>query len=143
MSIAIAARVRLGAALLYRGSFLAARDTLSEALTLCAQGTHVLLDVAVSSTPDLSSLGYLAPTLAYLGYADQAAAHAEQAVARARQLGPISLVFALQHSIRTSLALRQDTWCREAAEMQMAIAEEQGLPTLLGERPLCAWLGHG
>jgi class 3 adenylate cyclase/predicted ATPase len=140
-SIAIASRVRLGAALLYQGHFAIARDNLSDALVLCAQGTHVLLDVAVSFTPEVSSLTYLAPTLAYLGYADQAATRAEQAVLRAQQLGPIPLAFAMHHSIRASLALRDDAWCRNAGEMQMAIAEEQGLPPFLANaRCALGWL---
>jgi tetratricopeptide (TPR) repeat protein len=128
ISIAIAARVRLGAALFYQARFTAARVTLLEAQALCAQGAHVLLDVAVASTPDVSSLTYLAPTLAYLGYPDQAVMHAKQAVEKARQLGPISLVFALQAPIRTSMVLREEAQCREIAEMQMDIAKEQGLP---------------
>ena len=131
VSIAIAARVRLGAALLYQGRFAIARNSLSEALTLCTQGSHVLLDVAVSSTSDVSSLAYLASTFAYLGYADQAASYTERAIERARQLGPTSLVFALQNSIRASLALRDDALCHETAELQMAIAAEQGLPYFL------------
>ena len=141
IGIAIAGRVRLGAAMFYQGRFAAARDTLSEALDLCTSGAHVLLDVAVASTPDVSSLSYLTPTLAYLGYADQAATRAEQAVLRAQQLGPIPLVLALHHSVRTSLALRDDAWCREAAEMQMAIAEQQGLlPFLANARCALGWL---
>ena len=71
-SIAIVARVRLGAAFHYQSRFAAARDNLAEALALCAEGTSVLLDVAVASTPDISLLAYLGHTLAYLGYADQA-----------------------------------------------------------------------
>ena len=130
-SIAIAARVRLGAVFYYQGRFPAARDNLTEALALCAEGTGALLDVAVASTPDVSLLAYLGHTLAYLGYADQAAAHVKQAVVRARQLGPIPLAFALHFAIRTALALRDYTWCREAVEMQIAITEEQGLPSFL------------
>ncbi len=102
---------------------------------------HVLLDVAVASTPDVSALSSLTPTLAYLGYTDQAATHAEQAVLKAKQLGPIPLVLTLHHSVRTALARRDDAWCHEAAEMQMAIAEEQGLlPFLANARCYLGWL---
>ena len=143
ISIAIAARVRLGAVFHYQGRFATARDNLTEALALCAEGTRVLLDVAVASTPDVSLLAYLGHTLAYLGYADQAAAHVKQAIVRARQLGPIPLAFALHFAIRTSLALRDYAWCREAVEMQVTSPKSRGshpswrLPAvrLVGLRP--------
>jgi hypothetical protein len=115
--------VRLSAALLYRGRFSTARDNLSEALALCAQGTHVLLDVAVAFTPEVSTLSYLAPNLAHLGYAEQAAARAEQAIQRARELGPIPLAFALQNSIRTSLARRDDVRCHEVYKSALDLSD--------------------
>jgi tetratricopeptide (TPR) repeat protein len=131
IGIAIAAHARLGPALFYQGRFVAARDTLSEGLALCVPGAYVALDVAVSSAPDLPLRAFLAPTSAYLGFADHAVACAEQAIERARQLGPTALAFALQHAIRTSVFLRDEAWCRVVAEMQMAIAEEQRLPYFL------------
>jgi hypothetical protein len=94
LRIAIAGRLRLGAAVAYQGHFIAAHDNLWEALSECTQGAQAPLEIPVSTTPEVACLTFLAWTFAYLGYPDQATAHAEQAVIRARQLGPMPLVFA-------------------------------------------------
>ena len=131
VGISIAGGVRLGGAMFYQGRFPEARAALSKALSLCDQTEQVLLDVAVASTPNVSSLTFMAWTLAYLGDAERAAAHADQAVQKAQQLGPMPLAFALHGATRTFLALRMERRCQDNAEMQAALAEEQGLPSFL------------
>jgi class 3 adenylate cyclase/tetratricopeptide (TPR) repeat protein len=136
-SIALAARARLGSALFYQGRFMAAQDVLSQAVDLLAQGTPMSFDVAVSSTPALPVLSFMANTFACLGNTDEAVTYSQQAVRQARQLAPTSLAFALHGQLRTAIIMDDVPWCRETAEQQVALCEEYSLPPFLSNA-LCA-----
>jgi class 3 adenylate cyclase/tetratricopeptide (TPR) repeat protein len=126
-----AARARLGALAYFQGRFEAARDHLSEALALCAQGEPAPLGVAISSAPNVTAAAYLASALACLGYPESATDQARLAVESARQLGSSSLSFALAVTARALLTIRDDALCRKNTEEQVAISEKQGFQFFL------------
>jgi class 3 adenylate cyclase/predicted ATPase len=124
----IAARVRLGALAYFRGQFVLARDYLSEALAQTEDGERVLLDVVVSSAPNVTAGAHLAGTLACLGYPHTAKAQAERTIEAARRRNSASTMFALSVLIRTFLAIGDDAHCRRIAEELVATAEDLGFP---------------
>jgi class 3 adenylate cyclase/tetratricopeptide (TPR) repeat protein len=130
--IAIAARVRLGILAYYRGDFVAARDHLAEALTLCATGRHELRDTAIASDPHVAE-AYLSVALAHLGYTEQAVAHGRSAVEGARMSGSSSPAYALVLSLwpRTLEVLRDEVECGASAARLVTLCEEQGYSFLL------------
>ena len=109
----VAARARLGALSYFRGQFAIARDYLSEALELCENGERALLDVAISSAPNVTAGAHLAATFACLGYPSRAIAQAKQTIDAARQLVSSSLLFALAVVARALLTIGDDARCRE------------------------------
>ena len=141
--IAIAGHVRLGILTFYQGRLDVARDNLSRALDLCNDDRWHLPDLAITSTPDVAAAAYLAHTLAHLGYAETAIAHAEQAVERGRRLGAASLAYsmALSTSARACQTLGDEARCRHYAEILVAAAGEQAFPQYLAlGRCMLGWL---
>jgi hypothetical protein len=82
--------------------------------------------------------GYLALSLAALGFVDQARAQAEGAVL----LQPrSSLAFMLNVSMRALFILRDYGQLRDDAELQQSLSEELGLPSVLAlSRCVLGWL---
>jgi class 3 adenylate cyclase/tetratricopeptide (TPR) repeat protein len=141
--IAVAGHVRLGILSFYQGRLEAARDSLSRVLDLCGEGNRSLPDLAITSAPDVAAGAYLSNTLAQLGFARRAVAHAERAVGRARTLGEASLAFsmALSTSARAFQTLGDEARCRGYAEALVAIAMEHGFPQYLAlGRCMLGWL---
>ena len=141
--IAIAGNLRLGILTFHQGRLDAARDSLSQALNLCAAGDKNLPDFAITSSPDVAAAAYLANTLAHLGYPESAIAHAELAVERARPLGVASLAYsmALSTSARACQTIGDEVKCRGYVEPLLAAADEQGFPQYLAlGRCLQGWL---
>ena len=141
--IAIAGNLRLGILTFHQGRLDAARDSLSQALNLCAAGDKNLPDFAITSSPDVAAAAYLANTLAHLGYPESAIAHAELAVERARPLGVASLAYsmALSTSARACQTIGDEVKCRGYVEPLLAAADERGFPQYLAlGRCLQGWL---
>jgi tetratricopeptide (TPR) repeat protein len=124
----IAARARLGALAYFRGQFELAHDYLSKALTQYEDGERILLEVVVSSAPNVTAGAHLAGTLACLGYPNRAKAQAERTIETARRLNSASTMFALSVVIRAFLAIGDDVHCRRIAEELVATAERLGFP---------------
>ena len=141
-AIAIAGHVRLGIAEFYQGRFAPARSSLAKALELHGPTQTALLEVAVGSAPDTTTQ-YLAGTLAYLGYAEQAIALAEPAIERARALGGASFAVATVLTIwsRTLMLVGDYDRCAECTQALVTISDEQGFP-LYSARARCVlgWL---
>ena len=138
---AVAARARLGALAYFQGHFALARDYQSEALALCEQGERVLLDVAISSAPNVTAAAYLASALACLGYPERAITQARLAVETARRLTSSSQSFALAVAARTLMTIRDYARCRETSEEQVVLSERQGFQFFLTTGQCClGWL---
>jgi class 3 adenylate cyclase/tetratricopeptide (TPR) repeat protein len=142
-AIRIAAEVRRGILRFHQGQLGAAKDSLVRALDLCRNDDNAILDLAITSSPDVAAAAYLANTLAHLGYPESAIAHARFAVERARSLGVASLAYAmaLSTSARAYQTIDDEAGCRECTENLLAIAGENGFPQYLalGEC-LLGWL---
>ena len=141
--IAIAGHIRLGILAFYQGRLEASRNSLSRVLNLCGEADREVLDLAVTSSPDVAAAAYLANALAHLGYADRAIEYAKQAVERARPLGVASLAFsmALSTAARAFQILGDETRCRRYAETLVIAAREQGFPQYLAlGRCVLGWL---
>jgi len=131
--IATAGHVRLGILTFYQGRLEASQHSLSRVLELCGEANRGLLDLAITSSPDVAAAAYLANVLAHLGYPDRAIEQAEQAVERARPLGRASLAFsmALSTAARAFQTLGDETRCHSYVETLITAAAEQGFPQYL------------
>jgi class 3 adenylate cyclase/tetratricopeptide (TPR) repeat protein len=77
-----------GQTLSFMGKFIDARLHLEESIALCAAHGEPITDYRKFGTDDqVTALAFLAPTLLLLGYPEQSAATAEQAVSRAKEIG--------------------------------------------------------
>jgi predicted ATPase len=95
--IAALANRFMGQTLHFMGAFVDARRHLEQTLALCAAHQEAIAAYRRFGTDDQSNaLSFLAPTLLLLGYPEQSAAAAAQAVSRARAIG---------HAYSTALAL--------------------------------------
>jgi class 3 adenylate cyclase/tetratricopeptide (TPR) repeat protein len=131
LGIAIAAHVRLGIVEYYRGHFIAARDHLQEALTLCSTSEQ-LHDSAIAANPDAVAEVHLSATFAHLGCVEQAIACGKSAIQKAKESGVSSPAHALVLSVwwRTLEVLRNEEQCAECAAVLVALAEVQGFSFL-------------
>jgi hypothetical protein len=78
------------------GEFLSARTAFEHGLSLYDPQKHSTHAFSYGHDPSIASLSFLAWTLWYLGYPDQAQQRMQDARQRARELGhPFSLAFAL------------------------------------------------
>jgi hypothetical protein len=77
--------------------------------------------------------GYLADTLSYLGYIDQARARMKEALSDARQLGHAhTLAQVLHQACRVELFAGSPQQLQRYAEETVAISDENGFPHWLG-----------
>lgn len=132
MSIAIAARVRLGTVGHYRGQFAAAREHFTEALALSEAGTGELRDIAIAPDPPYAA-AFLSVTLAHLGWVGQAISYGNSAIEGAKNFGMSSPAFPLILSVwaRTLQILRDIEQCEACARLLVAVCEEQDFSSLL------------
>jgi class 3 adenylate cyclase/predicted ATPase/ABC-type transport system involved in cytochrome c biogenesis ATPase subunit len=89
----------MGQTLHFMGAFVDARVHLERALDLCAANPEAITSYRRFGTDDrVNALSFLAPTLLLLGYPEQSAAAAGQAVSRAKTIGlAYSTALALSH----------------------------------------------
>src|SRR5262245_63981836 len=89
----------MGQTLHYMGAFVDARVHLERTLALCAANQETIAAYRRFGADDnASALSFLAPTRLILGYPEQSAAAAAQAVSRAQAIGLVySIALALSH----------------------------------------------
>lgn len=136
MQISLAALVRLGQIACFQGRFDVARDSLSQALALCAQGEGGSVGAAVVSTPAATAAAHFALSLACLGHTEQATAQTQMAIQNAKKTFPSSIFLVL-----TIASPDDNSKLRNIAESQVAVAREQGFPYFHAlARCLLGWL---
>ncbi len=129
------------------GRYNAARMHAERVLALYDPARHRVLASRYAFDQRTVALGYLAPALFTLGYPDQGRHRNDEAVTEARALShPASLAQALHRSCIFDIASRNPLGVAEAAEAEIAIAIEHGLPYFLGHGRFfrgIAWLELG
>jgi class 3 adenylate cyclase/tetratricopeptide (TPR) repeat protein len=119
-------RYAVGVVRLYLGEFVEARAALQRCVRLVDPGS--LTTELLSVDPYLAMLTFLAPTLAYLGYIDQARSRAYEALSEARRL---------RHVFTLVLTLIMTSWldwltCSPMhTEEALALTAEHGFPAFL------------
>jgi len=119
----------MGQTLLKMGRFADARPHLERTLALCAANQDAIAAYRRFGIDDHSgALSQLASTLLFLGYPEQSAAAAEQAVARARALGLVyTIAISLSHAAMLGTQCGNDRLAAYADEC-VAYSVEHGLP---------------
>jgi class 3 adenylate cyclase/tetratricopeptide (TPR) repeat protein len=121
------AHLASGMALFHQGLFAAARDHLEQGVALYRPGEDKPHLVTHGQDPGVFCLSYLAYTLWFLGYPDQAIARAEMALDVARQSAhAFSHVSALTFVARVSQCRRDLARTRDVAHEILAAAREHG-----------------
>jgi tetratricopeptide (TPR) repeat protein len=116
-----------GETCLWRGEFSAARQHLEQANAIYDRDVDRYLPMYKARV--VPSRAQTSWALWFIGYPDQAAARAEEAVAFATRLGSsFSMVFALMHAIALAHLRGDYSTIRSRAESMMEIAREQGFP---------------
>ena len=116
-----------GGTCLWRGEFTAARQHLEQANAIYDRDIDRYLPMYKAQV--VPSRAQTSWALWLIGYPDQAAARAEEAVALATRLGsPFSMVFALMHAIALAHLRGDHSTIPSRAESMMEIAREQGFP---------------
>jgi tetratricopeptide (TPR) repeat protein len=125
------ARSAIGLTRCYLGEFTAAR-TLLEACHGLGVASHRALNAGHTIDPFVGNLAYLALTLAYLGYVDQARARVNEALSEARRLQqPHLLAFVLVFATWIDALLGAPEIEARAQELR-AVSNESGLSYFLG-----------
>ncbi|MGC1679286.1 MAG: adenylate/guanylate cyclase domain-containing protein [Candidatus Binataceae bacterium] len=123
----IEAHWALGCSLFWMGELTSASRQLTQSLELYEPNMHQALSIRYGQDPEVSCLCYLAFILWQRGFPDQARAHGDKAVARARELAhPYDEAFALGltsmlHQLRGEVGVTD-----ERAERARALSAEQG-----------------
>jgi len=118
-----------GRDLLLAGGFASARSHFEEVLSLYDPTFHASLVKQTGSYPQVISRGHLAIALFCLGFADQALAQGNAAVAEGRRLAhPPTLTVILSAECRLLSLAGEYTALDERANQLIAIATEQGFP---------------
>ncbi len=128
-ALALLAHLDGGTALFYLGEFAAAKARLDRVLSLYERDRHRVYLSLGAHDPAVAALSYMAWTLGILGYADQAVARSQEALALARELGhPLTSAFALDHGAVLRQLLRDPPGVSELAGRLAAFAQDQGFP---------------
>ena len=132
----------LGALLLCRGEFLAAREHLDRGIALYDPHEHRFMATLYGDDPGVTCHCFAAMAMWYLGHADQALAHVEKAVALAEELGnPYSQTFALDFVTWIRVFRREEDAGQASVEALIPLATEHGFPFLLADcRVLHGWI---
>ena len=131
------ARMVMGCVLFWQGRFTSARKHLEASVALTARGPEVKWD----SRADIYGRANLAPTLACLGYPEQAAEQVRLAIDWASRRGSFALAYSLSVAGRALVVLHDDVKLRERTLAQITLCEERGyLLQLAGARGALGWL---
>jgi predicted ATPase len=123
----------LGCTLHWLGELTSARTHLEQAIALYDPQTPPRITIGTAD-PRINCLSYLAWTLWYLGYPDQALKRSQEEVALAAGLShPYSLAYALGHAASLHLLRREGPLVRERAEAVITLSTEQGFPYWLAQ----------
>ena len=122
-----------GATALWMGEFTTARSRCEHAITLYDFDRHSPSALTYGSDPETTALCYLAMALWFLGYADQAVARINDAVASARRSAhPFSLAWAAAIAAGIYQFRRDHEPAGASAVDAVALSTEQGFPVWLG-----------
>jgi predicted ATPase/class 3 adenylate cyclase len=117
----------LGQYLYFMGDFSNAREHFEQAIALYDPRQHSSLAYLYGQDPGMACLSYLAWTLWFLGYADQALERSAEALTLAHDLAhPVSLAFAQDFAAALHQLRREVHLTRERAEFAIALSSEQG-----------------
>jgi len=134
----IAHRVQ-GVSSYIEGDLAIARRHLEQALILYDPARHPAMAFRYSGyDPSVHCLGYLAVTLWYLGFPDQAMQRIEQGLSRAQELAhPPSLAYALMMAAAVHAFRRELTAAQARAQAAIALSVAQGWPHFEAESRVC------
>ncbi|MBI3799485.1 MAG: hypothetical protein HY268_21270 [Deltaproteobacteria bacterium] len=126
------AHLNLGATLYWRGEFALAQSYLEQATILFSKFQQPV--VIFVADLRVASLSYIAGSLWFLGYPDQALKKLLEALTLAQELAhPFSLAYALQFAGWLHQFRREVQGAQERAEALIALCSEQGFPQWLAE----------
>jgi len=131
----------LGIILFWQGEFSRARREFEAALELYDMSEQRSQLLSAQLDPGVASVGYLAWTLAILGYPDRALEHSSEAVKRARSQGePFTLTFAIVFAACVHMTLNSDQDISEILDEARELTDKHGfahwkavLKVLLGQ----------
>jgi predicted ATPase len=125
----VEAHYALGLTLNYLGEFAAAQSHLEQGIALYDPQQHQIHAFRYGQDAGVACRAYVAVTLWWLGYPEQALQRSHEAVALARELAhPFSLGFALFLTSWVPQFRREGQRTQERAEAAIALATEHGLP---------------
>ena len=139
--ISLVAHSLLGVLLLSAGELVAAREHLQQGIALYDPSEHRFMAQLYGDDPGVTCHSFLALTLWFMGYPDQALGNVERALALARQMeSPYAETFALDFVSLVHI-LRRDERAAQAALTALApIATAHGFPFLLADsQVLLGW----
>ena len=125
------AQQALGLTAFRPGDFATARTHLEQSVAVYDPSIHSPehSQVMYGQDPGVLGLSFLAWSLWYLGYPDQALQRSQEVQNLARELGhPLSLVFALRFSTAVYRLRREGQIAQARAEAVIALSGEQGFP---------------
>ena len=121
----------LGSTLLFRGEFTLARAHLEQASALYDPQQHRSHAFVYAGDPEVVCLSYLAWTLWFLGYPDQALQSSHKALTLAQELPhPYSMGFALNWAVRLHHYRHEGQRALERADACVTLCTEQGFAYL-------------
>jgi predicted ATPase len=124
----------MGAILFSLGDFTLAREHLEQALTFYDSQQHNPYSSQLPQDPGIVSLAYLAWTLWYLGYPEQALKKKSEALTLAHELShPPSLIWALNLAAKVHLWRREAPAVLQQVEPMLQLANKHGIPYWLAE----------
>jgi predicted ATPase len=128
-SLLLEAHVILGNTLLWLGEFASAQAHLEQGTALYDPQQHHSHVFVYGHDPGMWCLSFLAWTLWYLGYPDQARKKMDEALAIAHELAhPFSLAFALLFAADVHQLCRERQAVQNRVEALMTLSSEQGFP---------------
>jgi tetratricopeptide (TPR) repeat protein len=129
LALLMPAQLLYGGPCLWRGDLLIAREHLERGLSLYQPSEHGPLAAIYSYDPGMATLAYLAMTLWFLGYPDQAIERSRAAVAQTRAMGHVhSYVHSLVRATQVTLLNGEGGEALEVIPSILAISEDKGFP---------------
>src|SRR5262249_214537 len=126
-ALLVTARHASGQTLFFMGELAPAREHLEQGIAVYDPQRHHSLALVYGTDQRVHCLGFLAYTLWYLGYPDQALQRIQEVLTSAQALShPFSLAFALVMAARFHLFRQEVQVARELAEALTALCTEQG-----------------
>jgi predicted ATPase len=123
----IQAYYALGLTSIFLGEFVAARECFEQGVVLYDPQLHSSHTFLYGYDPKVGSLFFVAWTLCYLGYPEQALSKLRQALALAQDLShPFTTASVLSVALWVYQLLRHEKEAREQAEILISLCNEQG-----------------